>query len=365
MEQKKILDFGKIFKLLRQRKKRLIINTLIAAVLASIWIFPEPRFYSCDVELAPEGGSELGGGTLSSIASSFGFNIGAMEQNDAIYPLLYPDLFTSPEFLVSLFDIQVETADGSVKTDYYTYMTKHQKKNALTEPFKNLIRSIKNWISPKKDSDKFSGDPSKLDPFRLSQDDYELMTSVASNIMCSVDKKTNVITIDVKDQDPLVCALLADSIKVRLQHFITDYRTSKARLDMEYYEQLTEKSKQEYEDALALYSAYTDAHKDVILQAYISERDKLENDVSLKYQTYNAMTMQLDAARAKVQESTPSFTTLKTATVPVKPAGPKRMIFVLTMMFFTFVVTALYICRHRLVGSSNEEQQPLDSQTEA
>lgn len=352
MEEKKIIDFGKIFQVLRKRKKRLFINMLIAGVLASVWIFPEPRYYNCSVELAPEGASESGAGTLSAIASSFGFNLGGVQAGDAIYPLLYPELFSSPEFIVSLFDIQIETLDGSVKTDYYTYMTKHQQKNWLKKPFEDAIRAVKNWIKPKKDSEKYSGDVTKLDPFRLSEDDHKLMEMVQSNILCNVDKKTNVITIDVKDQDPLVCALMADSIKLRLQHFITDYRTSKARLDMAYYQQLTEESKADYEKALAAYSTYTDTHKDVILQAYISERDKLENDVSLKYQTYNAMTMQLENAKAKVQESTPSFTTLKTATVPVKPAGPKRMIFVFSIMFFAFVGTVLWLCRGKMMSEA-------------
>jgi uncharacterized protein involved in exopolysaccharide biosynthesis len=53
----------------------------------------------------------------------------------------------------------------------------------------------------------------------------------------------------------------------------------------------------------------------------------------------------LEAAKAKVQDRTPAFTIIEGAAVPVKPAGPKRMIFVIGMMFLTFIGTAFYITK--------------------
>ena len=76
------------------------------------------------------------------------------------------------------------------------------------------------------------GNGKKIDAFRLSKRDYDLVEKVKTNITCDVDKKTDVVTITVKDQDRLVSAILADSVKQRLQDFIIEYRTSKARLDL-------------------------------------------------------------------------------------------------------------------------------------
>ena len=50
-------------------------------------------------------------------------------------------------------------------------------------------------------------------------------------------------------------------------------------------------------------------------------------------------------ARAKLQEKTPSFTTLIGATVPIKPAGPKRMLFVAFMLVLATLSYAIYILR--------------------
>ena len=72
----------------------------------------------------------------------------------------------------------------------------------------------------------------------------------------------------------------------------------------------------------------------------------MENDMQLKYNTYSTLNTQLQAAMAKVQENTPAFTTLTNATVPIKPAGPKRMIFVAFMLILaTLGATVWYLRR--------------------
>lgn len=71
----------------------------------------------------------------------------------------------------------------------------------------------------------------------------------------------------------------------------------------------------------------------------------MENEMQLKFNTYSAMRTQLEAMKAKLQEKTPAFTTLQNASVPIKPAGPKRMIFVLGMCVMSMFVTAFWLIR--------------------
>lgn len=341
---KEVIELGEIIKTV-WRKRTVYYKVLpIVFVLSIIWIFPEPRYYTSEVQLAPEVSGENVSGGLSSIASSFGLNIGGVGNNDAIYPILYPELFKSPEFVVDLLSIKVKTFDGSVKTDYYTYMKKYQKQNILTKPFRDVRRWMKNLFADD-DLRQSAGSPSKIDPFKMSSKDFAIVEKVKSNIKCAVDKKTDVTTIIVQDQDRLVCATLADSIKQHLQDFIIRYRTSKARMDVIYYQHLTDSAKVEYEKATRAYATFSDSNTDAILQTLLSKRDELENDMAMKYNTYNAMSTQLQAMKAKVQERTPSFTVLKSSTVPIKPTGPKRMLFVLAMLILSAFVTTLWVSR--------------------
>lgn len=136
---------------------------------------------------------------------------------------------------------------------------------------------------------------------------------------------------------------MADSVKTRLQSFITNYRTSKARNDLAYTEKLYKEAKERYEKSRQQYASFADANSELILQSYKSKQEELENELQLNFNTYSAMSNQLQAARAKVQERTPAFTTLQSASVPLKPAGPKRMIFVAVITVLTFIGTTLRI----------------------
>ena len=63
--------------------------------------------------------------------------------------------------------------------------------------------------------------------------------------------------------------------------------------------------------------------------------------MQLLYNNYNAISTQLLAAKVRVQEVTPAFTTLQPATVPLWPEGPKRsrliVVFTIAALFFTTI----------------------------
>lgn len=343
-----VIDLRKVFRRFWKKKMTFFWVWVVTGIVAVLLIFPVPRYYTTEVKLAPEMDNSMSGNALGSIASSFGFDMGSMQTTDAIYPMLYPELFETNDFIVSLTGIKIKTEDGEVSTDYFTYLKDYQKKTFYMIPINWLKRQILSLI-PK---DKVQGEASPgggMNPYRLSEEQNTVVETIRGNIACDVDIKTQVVTISVKDQDRLVCAILADSIRARLQNFITEYRTSKAKVDVEHYTRLTNQAKADYEAAMAEYGRYCDANKDIILQSAISKRDELESDVQMKYNTYTAMNTQLESAKAKLQERTPAFTLLQGAAVPIKPAGPKRLLFVIATLFLSTVGTCFYIYRKEIL----------------
>ena len=164
-------------------------------------------------------------------------------------------------------------------------------------------------------------------------------------IKCSIDKKDYVISISVDDQDPLICATIADTVRARLQQFITEYRTSKARTDMEYYQKMCKDAKEKYEKVRRTFGSYSDANQDVVLESFKLKENDLENEIQLLYNNYTALTTQVQQAQAKLLMQTPAFTTLQNASVPLKPTGPKRMIFALGMTFLAFIILTFYFVK--------------------
>ena len=91
-------------------------------------------------------------------------------------------------------------------------------------------------------------------------------------------------TVSVTFQNPKVAATVADSVIRKLQEYIINYRTSKAKEDCIYWEKLFKERQQEYYAAQKKYASYIDSHDNVILQSVRTEQERLQNDMGLAYQ---------------------------------------------------------------------------------
>jgi uncharacterized protein involved in exopolysaccharide biosynthesis len=336
-QQARIIDLVTITKRIYENRTLYYKVLPIVFVLACFYILSKPRYYRTEVKLAPELGAANMSSTLGSLASSFGFDFGNMQSSDAITPLLYPDLMNDNLFVTQLFSIKVKDSKGTINTTYKDYLHNHQKYPWWTH--------VSNWVKrlfPKSDKGRTQ---TKFDPYYLSKNDNALVQAIQSNIEVSMNKKNGVISIMVQDQDPLICRTIADSAMIHLQRFITEYRTNKARIDYEYYLKLTKDAKSDYERIRRKYGSLGDAYTDASLKSVQLMLEDYENEMQLKFNAYSTLNTQLQTAQAKVQENTPAFTVIQGASVPLKPAGPKRMIFVGVMLFLAFIATSLYVNR--------------------
>ena len=328
-------------KIWQHRKKfySILPITLIGTYLV---ICCEPRYYTCSVSLAPEVNGIQTGGALGSIASSMGLgSLSKLGSNvDAINVDIYPDLLSSNDFIAKLMPVEVQTIDSTTRCNYYVYIRDKQKRAWWGDALKFLTDKIK-----PEEPDTYNGE-GEIEIFNLTKQQNSLFKTVKDKFSCSVDRKTDVITIVMTDQDPLVCATMCNEICQKLQEFIVNYRTHKAKIDYEYFKKLCEEAKSEYEDSRRAYANYADTHMGLILESYKSKIADLENEMQLRYNTYSALNTQMQMAQAKLQEATPAFTVIESATVPIKPAGPKRLIIAVGMTIIAFFATSFYILRH-------------------
>ena len=329
------INFGAMWAALKKHRKLYYKVLPVAFVVACVITLSLPNYYKCEVALAPEmggGNSSVDLGTLASVASSFGVNIGGSTTNklgDAITPTLYPDLMNSVDFKTALFGVRVQRKTDKAPMTYFHYLMKEQKK-----PWWFFIVR---FFKPEPD------DKGVVNPFELTKEQEKIAKKIERNVTCKVDKKTSVIKIEVTDQDPRIAATMADSVKNRLQDFLTHYRTKKARHDLEFAEVLQRQAKKDYERVRRLYVDFMDANNDITLMSARQKQMDLENEMQLLYNNYTATSAQVIAAKAKVQEVTPAFTTLQSATVPLRKAGPARSKIVLICLFLSFLVTTIFV----------------------
>ena len=311
---------------------------LIIGVIIAICI---PKQYTAEVTLSPEMSSNKGTG-LSGLAASFlGSYVAMGDGTDALNASLSADIVSSTPFLLELSTMEIPASKG-VNMTLNTYLDEEYVPWwSYVIGFPSIIIDGAKSLFIEEDELVYSNRTNK-GVIELSQKESKKIEVLKNTITAIVDKKTSMTTVAVTLQNPKVAAVLADSVVKKLQEYIIDYRTTKAKEDCIYLEKLFKERQQEYYAAQKEYANYIDSHDNIILQSVRAEQERLQNDMSLAYQVYSQVANQLQVARAKVQEEKPVFAVVEPAVVPLKPSGISKKVYVLVFIFLSVCIVMFW-----------------------
>lgn len=323
-------------------RKLLIKVAGLAIVVGIVIALTTPKQYTVSVTLAPES-SKSGGGGLSGIASMLGvggFNMGS--DADALNVTLYPDIVSSTPFILDLMDTPVSTIDEEQPdTTLVGYLKEYTSSSLMGTVMSLPFKAIGGIMSLFKSEEEVKTDI--INPFHLTQEQSQTVNGLKKMIVANVDKKTGVTTVSVTMQDPMVAAILTDTVIVKLKEHITKYRISKAEEDCKYWEELNKVRQDDYYMKQKKYAEYVDANKNVVLQSVRIEQERLQNEMNLAYQVYSSVASQLQMAKAKVQEAKPVFAVVEPASVPLQPSGTSRKMILLGVVFLAVAAAAAWV----------------------
>ena len=329
--------FRKVIGIRRKIYKAAGIGLIIGVIVA----VSTPKQYTVEVTLSPEMGNNKGGG-LSGLAASFlGSGVTMGDGTDALNASLSADIVSSTPFLLELSAMEIPVTKNEAMT-LNTYLDEE------TSPWWSyvigfpgmVIGGVKSLFAEEDEITSF--DKTSQGAIELSKKDSRKIATLKKMITASVDKKTSMTSISVTLQDPKVAAVVADSVVKKLQEYIIDYRTFKAKEDCIYLEKLFKERQQEYYAAQKKYADYLDSHDNLILQSVRAEQERLQNDMSLAYQVYSQVASQLQVARAKVQEEKTVFAVVEPAVVPLEPSGTSKKIYVLAFVFLAVCIVIFW-----------------------
>lgn len=317
----------------------------IAAIVGIIIAFTTPKQYTVNVTLAPELGNSRRSSSLANIASMLGMSNMTMGTDaDALGVLLYPDVISSTPFIIDLLDTPVKTMNEEMSDTTLVGYLKNGRKNSLIGTVMSLPgKTIGGIISLFKNKEETDSTRIPYNPFQLTREESRIVNGLRKMILSNVDKKTGVTSISVTMQDPLVAAIITDTLLQKLKEHIIGYRVAKAQEDCKYYEKLCKESQDNYNKAQEAYANYIDANKNVILESYRVEQQRLQNEVSLTYNLYNQMAQQQQLALAKVQEAKPMFAVVEPPTVPLQPSGTSRKMILVGIVFLAVAGVSAWI----------------------
>ena len=344
-EQNDDIDIMAMVRTLAGQWKKLLLWGGIAAVVGIVVAFSIPKQYTVSSKMAPEIVTKTNG-SVASIASMLGANISNMTTNDAVYPDLYPEIVASTPFITELFSmpVSIETKkEGKLDIDLYTYLKDYNKSPwwsaVINAPFKALGWFMGLFREKQEEVEGYA----ELDPSALTSEQTRITKALRKSIVVTVDKKTQVISLDVTAQNPKVSKDLSDLVIEKIQRYVTSYRTEKSRKDMEYYLQLYDEAKADYYAAQQRYANYVDANQGVFLQRVKTEQERLQNEMKLAFDLYNSCAQQLQMSRAKVQQETPVCVVMEPPVLPIKATKPSKMKTLAGFIFLGLCACAVWI----------------------
>lgn len=339
-EEELEIDLMEYARKLWKGRKLLIKAAGIALIMGIIVAYSIPKVYTVNVILSPEA-SKMGrtSSSLASMASMLGLAGGAGSEANALNLTMTSEIIASTPFILELFDTRVQTLDGKTDTTLVAYLATESRPwwntvKALPSMAIGGIRSL--FTTPQKVEEK------PLNPFHLTRKEMGQVGAIRRVISANVEK-SGMTQIEVTLQDPLVAATLADTVVAKIQKYITQYKTSKAKEDCKYWEQLYKERQQQYHKAQEAYAKYVDTNQGVILQSVKIEQERLQNEMNLAFQIFTQVATQLQMSKAKVQEEKPVFAVLEPASVPLIPSGTSTKIILLGFMFLAVTLTSAWL----------------------
>ena len=309
------IDWIGIFSKLLKHWKQIFLISFIFGVLGIVSALTMTRKYNVTMTLAPEIANRTNS-SLSSITSMLGLNGVALNPGtDAMSITLFPEICQSTPFLAALLDVpltsyvsekQQEEGVQPIQTTVYKHFSGEDKEK------KGLSKWLES-LKKEKDEKPYTG---VVDATELPSKQAMVVKALGNSISAVVDKKTGVTSISVTMDDRMMAKQLADTVCTRLQKYVSEYRTKKAKADYEYYVSLAQEARETQIKAQAAYARSVDYDRSVILQSKNSEKERLRADANLAIDIYSQLAQQRELARAKIQEEKPVYAVVQPATLP-------------------------------------------------
>lgn len=244
------IDLLKLAKSVWRKRAFILKAAAVGAVVGVVVAFSIPREYTTTVKMAPEGVKTSAAGGMADLAAMAGINLGGQNQSgDGINLMLYPDIVSSTPFIVEMSQIPVRGKEMPSPVSLYDYVDQELSAPWWSHVVGAPMRLI-GWIFSSEDGDAAEA----LNPYALSREQSLVLNALQHRIAISVDKKTGVITATATMQDPLVAAQAADSMVGKLEAYMSEYRTEKAKRDLAFTQNLFDEARQQYYEAQQRYA---------------------------------------------------------------------------------------------------------------
>ncbi len=332
--EEQLVDLSEMLRMLWDGRVKIIQVSALFMVLGILFTLSSPTEYTVSVKVLPEIQLPTANlGRLGGLAAQFGLG-GSMGSGsvDFLPTQMYPEIFKSTDFLGEIISRQVYIDSVQDSITYQEYFSDHQESNSLVKYTLGLPGVIIKAIRPETDS--LSTDDKQQNNFQLvSRPQMAAMNSLEGSIELIRVEDTGVFDIRVTTQDPEVSFQLSRVIYAELSRYLTQYKTEKARKNLEFIQERLVDARIEFERTQARMAQLIDQNKGALTESARMMQQTLQSEYNVKFNVYNSLTDQSEHAKIKVQEETPVLTIIQPPLYPLKKSAPNHILIVFVSTF--------------------------------
>ena len=308
--QDNIIDFGVLFSVLNNSKKRILLVTLILGIFGASFSFMFSKYYSAQVSLYPAKKDYAQGlGQFQSLASNFGMSMPSGDQDFNI-----PDVAKS-NLIANKVLKELWLSQSGAK------MTLIQLWELDQPPWYLTFKKI------------------KIDSGFVVE---KAILNLLNHVSVTEDRLTGLIKINVILEDPMIAAQVANYIGEQVQLYIQKGNSAQAAKEKMFIsDRLTivknelESIEMDLKDFKERNRGYDDSPELFMVFS------RLFREVEAKKQVYLTLQQQLELSRIEEVKQTPILHILDHAVPPSRKSSPNRVLFLTLFAIFGFFASSL------------------------
>jgi len=346
-DQEDAIDIIVLLKNLWTARKIILKITLVFTFLGLfVAVFSKNEFTASTTFVPLAQGTSVGGGSLGSLASLAGINIGGAVNSEEISPELYPQIVSSIPFQLELLNTPLTIEGQTVPVSYSDYYENIYSPGVLSNIKKYTIGLpgvLISLVRSAPDDLEAAAGAKESQLISISKEENELIKGLENQISLAVNAKEGFISISVTMPEAIASAELALKAQQLLQAYALEFKTQKSIEQLTYIEErYAEKEKAFNEIKIAL-ARFQDQNTGINTALGRTKLLQLQGDYDLAFTVYSELAKQLETQLLQVKKDTPLFTVLKPVTIPNEKSAPKKALILVVYLFLGFVLSVGFV----------------------
>lgn len=324
-KQEEQFDIVWLLLYLWSKRKFIMICVGVLTLIAIVKYVSTDAKYKASASILPvvdEGmASKLG--DMGGLAAMAGVDLSQSSNGNIITADLYPKVASSTPFLMELMNEKVKWNEPDTVMSLYEHVVQRTPSfgDYLLAYTIGLPGTIKSWFV---DEESLVIDNSGEEPMYVVLDKYQrgALSEMSEMIVVEEDPIYGTIELSCYAESPEQAATLASKAVELLQKIITEYKTKRARLSLNFIEERYSETMSDYEKIREQFYAYKDSHRDMISERVDIAYQKLSDEYNISYSLLKTLSSQMEQAKMTLMENTPVFSVVEPVVMPKEKDSP-------------------------------------------